>query len=169
MFELQYVVVSKPFVPSVFVPLIRISCRKICRFDRYPLVRFVNNVSRIIVPEIFERSLYRQGKCMREQIPLRLAWALTIHKSQGSTLDYVVCDLQGCFTSGQAYVALSRARSMQGLQIRNFSSKHVTADPLVEAFYDALDRDDMRNFLYHQAGKREQSTTYDPFSLGFSW
>lgn len=128
-------------------------CRRICRFDRYPLVRFVNNVSRIIVPEAFERVLYRQGTCMRKQIPLRLAWALTIHKSQGATLDYVVCDLQGCFTSGQAYVALSRARSMSGLEIKNFCSRHVIADPLVEAFYDALDRHDMKNFLQEQAGK----------------
>jgi len=125
---------------------------RICRFDRYPLVRFVNNTSRIIVPETFERTLYRQGTCTRKQIPLRLAWALTIHKSQGATLDYVVCDLQGCFTSGQAYVALSRARSMLGLQIRNFSSRHVTADPLVEAFYGALDRHDVTSFLDERAG-----------------
>lgn len=126
---------------------------RICRFDRYPLVRFVNNISRIIVPHNFERELYRQGTCIRRQVPLRLAWALTIHKSQGATLDYVVCDLQGCFTSGQAYVALSRARSMLGLQIKNFSPKHVTADPLVEAFYDALDRHDMTTFLEEQAGR----------------
>jgi len=125
---------------------------RICRFDRYPLVRFVNNVSRIIVPESFERVLYRQGKCVRLQIPLRLAWALTIHKSQGASLDFVMCDLQGCFTSGQAYVALSRARSMLGLQIKNFHSKNVTADPLVKAFYDALDNHEMRNFLEEQAG-----------------
>jgi len=125
---------------------------RICRFDRYPLVRFVNNISRIIVPETFERVLYRQGKCVRIQIPLRLAWALTIHKSQGASLDFVMCDLQGCFTSGQAYVALSRARSMLGLQIKNFHSKNVTADPLVEAFYDALDRHEMRKFLEEQAG-----------------
>ena len=126
---------------------------RICRFDRYPLVRFVNNVSRIIVPETFERTLYRQGRCLREQVPLRLAWALTIHKSQGATLDYVVCDLKGCFTSGQSYVALSRARSMLGLEIRNFCSDHVTADPLVEAFYDALDRHDTTAFLEEKAGR----------------
>lgn len=126
---------------------------RICRYDRYPLVRFINNTSKIIVPQTFERTLYRQGKCLRLQIPLRLAWALTIHKSQGATLDYVVCDLQGCFTSGQAYVALSRARSMLGLQIKNFSSKHVTADPLVEAFYDALDRHDTTAFLEEKAGR----------------
>jgi hypothetical protein len=42
---------------------------------------------------------------------------------------------------------------MRGLQIKNFSSRHVTADPLVEAFYDALDRNDMRNFLEDQAGE----------------
>lgn len=64
----------------------------------------------------------------------------------------MVCDLAGCFTSGQAYVALSRARSLVGLQIKNFNSNHVTADPLVTAFYDALDRQDMRNFLAEKAG-----------------
>ena len=138
---------------------------RICRFDRYPLVRFVNNISRIIVKHTFERTLYRQGKCLREQIPLRLAWALTIHKSQGATLDYVVCDLQGCFTSGQAYVALSRARSMLGLQIKNFSSKHVTADPLVEAFYDALDRHDMSRFLEERAGRHNEKAKV--FSTGY--
>jgi PIF1-like helicase len=125
---------------------------RICRFEKYPLVRFMNNVSRIIVPEAFERNLYRQGICRRIQLPLRLAWALTIHKSQGATLDLVVCDLHGCFTSGQAYVALSRARSMLGLQIKNFDPKYVTADPLVEGFYRALDRHEMKVFLEDQAG-----------------
>lgn len=78
--------------------------------------------------------------------------------------------IKGCFTSGQAYVALSRARSMLGLQIKNFHSKNVTADPLVKAFYDALDNHEMRNFLEEQAGALiilfvSKTRIYSPSSL----
>lgn len=72
--------------------------------------------------------------------------------SSGATLDYVVVDLKGCFTSGQAYVALSRARTMLGLQIKNFDAKHVQIEPLVSRFYEALDKGDMKKFLEEEAG-----------------
>lgn len=104
------------------------------------------------MPSEFKRTLYRQGTCVRQQLPLRLAWAMTVHKSQGSTLDLVLCDLRGCFTSGQSYVALSRARDMKGLEIRNFDMKHVRSDPLVESFYKALDDGTMNDFLETEAG-----------------
>jgi hypothetical protein len=125
---------------------------EIFKFVKMPLVRFLNNKTKIIVPTTFERTLFRQGTCRREQLPLRLAWALTIHKAQGCTLDWLICDLAGCFTAGQAYVALSRARSMAGLQIRNFSPHHVLTNPLVDVFYQALANDTVPDFLRDQAG-----------------
>ena len=55
----------------------------------------------------------------RSQIPLKLAWATTIHKSQGLTLDRVSIDLNGTFACGQAYVGLSRAKNLQSMQVLN--------------------------------------------------
>ena len=74
----------------------------------------------------------------RNQIPLILAWALSIHKAQGQTLERVKVDLGKIFEKGQAYVALSRATCQQGLQILNFDAKKVSAHEKVRAFYDSL-------------------------------
>lgn len=63
----------------------------------------------------------KDGKASRAQIPFILAWALTIHKCQGSTLDLAVCDLgPSVFAPGQAYVALSRIRNLKSLLISDF-------------------------------------------------
>ena len=69
------------------------------------------------------------------QYPLRLAYAITIHKSQGQSLDYVEVDLSGCFADGQAYVALSRARSFAGLRLRNFSPSKIKTNKYCYDFY----------------------------------
>ena len=70
------------------------------------------------------------------QYPLRLAWAVTIHKAQGKTFDAVVIDVgRGTFAPGQAYVALSRCRSLEGLVLHTpLKPEHVLVDPRARAF-----------------------------------
>ncbi|EFQ24939.1 DNA repair and recombination protein pif1 [Colletotrichum graminicola M1.001] len=74
----------------------------------------------------------------RSQLPLILAWALSIHKAQGQTLERVKVDLGKVFEKGQAYVALSRATSQQGLQVLRFQKDKVMAHPRVIGFYNKL-------------------------------
>ncbi|KAG0609116.1 hypothetical protein M758_8G159100 [Ceratodon purpureus] len=107
--------------------------------DPIPIVRFRNERLIDCVPEKFSYEFLNVGECIRWQVPLKLAWALTIHKCQGMTLDYVVVNLQDIFAEGQVYVALSRARSMAGLQVvGNCSAKDVRVSQKVIEFYKAL-------------------------------
>lgn len=74
----------------------------------------------------------------RVQVPLILAWALSIHKAQGQTLNRVKVDLGKVFERGQAYVALSRATSQAGLEVRRFDARKVMVHPKVIDFYEQL-------------------------------
>lgn len=69
------------------------------------------------------------------QYPLRLAYAMTIHKSQGQTLDNVYINCGKIFAPGQFYVALSRATSPQGLTLHGFRPEHIHANPRLVRFY----------------------------------
>ncbi len=74
----------------------------------------------------------------RVQVPLILAWALSIHKAQGQTLSRVKVDLGKVFEKGQAYVALSRARTKEGLQVLRFDERKVMVHQKVLQFYANL-------------------------------
>ena len=78
-----------------------------------------------------------------KQFPLALGWAITIHKSQGLTLDHLTLDLGGgAFAEGQTYVALSRSRTLEGITlVRPIAMGDVRADPVVLAFYRELQID----------------------------
>ncbi|GJJ78193.1 ATP-dependent DNA helicase PIF1 [Entomortierella parvispora] len=77
----------------------------------------------------------------RTQIPLCLAWSLSIHKAQGQTLPKVRVDLGKVFEKGQAYVAMSRATCLEGLQVLNFHPSKVMVHQKVITFYDNLSRE----------------------------
>lgn len=111
--------------------------------QEFPLVQFhaVDGSSRLMlcVAEPWKVELPTgEVQASREQLPLILAWALSIHKAQGQTLERVKVDLGKVFEKGQAYVALSRATTQQGLQVLNFNANKVMAHPRVVQFYQKL-------------------------------
>jgi ATP-dependent DNA helicase PIF1 len=84
------------------------------------------------------------------QVPLILSWALTIHKSQGATLDAAEIDVgSGIFECGQTYVALSRVKSLDGLYLTSFDAKRIRINIKVKEYYESLS-------LYHQLKETSQ-------------
>ena len=102
-----------------------------------PVVKYNNNYQMTMGYHIWSSELI-PGIGV-SQIPLILAWALTIHKAQGSTLDIAEVDAgSGIFECGQTYVALSRVKSLEGLYLRSFDVKKVRINKKVQEFYAGL-------------------------------
>ena len=90
------------------------------------------------------------------QIPLILAWALTIHKAQGSTLDIAEVDAgSGIFECGQTYVALSRVKSLEGLYLCSFDAKRVRINKKVQDFYELLENENAKQRTTEENETRE--------------
>ncbi len=110
----------------------------------YPLVEFSNGSLITITPEEWcvekfnENTAQMELEAMMRQIPLILAWAITVHKSQGMTLEKIKCNLGSAFAEGQVYVAVSRVRTLQGLFIESFNINNVKANKKVIEFYQKL-------------------------------
>jgi ATP-dependent DNA helicase PIF1 len=95
---------------------------------------------------------------MRTQIPLILAWASTIHKSQGCTIDFAVCDIgSSVFEDGQAYVALSRVRNLDGLFISDFHPDVITANADAVRYVNKMECKEVK-FLIQFTAPHTQST-----------
>jgi len=123
---------------------------------------------------------FNQPLASYAQVPLRLAWAITVHKSQGMTLDTAAMDLSKTFEPGQGYVALSRVKSWSGLKLMGCCSNALVVDPLVlkadkrfqelaeecEAAYGKLDEEVLKTlfdqFIFRTGG------TSDPMQMEFN-
>lgn len=128
------------------------------RGTRYPIIRTLAGVT-ITVSEM-DWVIEEDGKIKAKitQIPLRLAWAITVHKSQGMSLDAAAIDLSDVFEYGQGYVALSRVRALKGITLSGYNKKSLAVHPEVlekdsffresskeaEGAFEALDSKDIQ-------------------------
>jgi ATP-dependent DNA helicase PIF1 len=105
-----------------------------------PVVKFANGVTRTICKEHFTVQLGGRVVASRVQYPLDLCWAVSVHKSQGMTVDRTELHLRNVFEYGQAYVALSRVRTMEGLRLLTpLVAENIKAHPAVVRFYDEIE------------------------------
>ena len=101
------------------------------------IVKFSNGVVKTISPHFWQSEEY--ATLAVGQYPLCLAWALTIHKIQGATLEMAEIDIgQSVFEYGQTYVALSRIQSLNGLYLSAFHAQKIMANSVVKGFYSSI-------------------------------
>jgi ATP-dependent DNA helicase PIF1 len=108
-----------------------------CDITGCPKVKFNNGIERVMTRYIWQSE--KIPGVGVSQVPLILAWALTIHKSQGVSLDMAEIDVgSGIFEFGQTYVALSRVKTMGGLYLTSFDINKIRINKKVKDFYEAL-------------------------------
>jgi len=121
-----------------------------------------DDINIIVTPEIWENINYTvntETKAITEnkigsytQMPLRLAWSITIHKSQGLTFEKAIIDAQGAFAHGQTYVALSRCKSLEGLVLKSkINSSQIISDTNVISFTKEAEENQPDESVLHKS------------------
>jgi len=104
--------------------------------NNYPRVQFGDTVV-VITPTNISLE-HDDCICAVTFLPLILAYAITIHKSQSLTLDSAIMELGGCFAEHMVYVALSRVREMENVHLKSFYASKIRVNPRVKQFVDTL-------------------------------
>ena len=130
--------------------------KEFCEITGCPKVKYNNGIEMVMIRHVWESD--KIPGIGVSQVPLILAWALTIHKSQGATMDAAEIDVgSGIFECGQTYVALSRVKSLDGLYLTSFDAKRIRINKKVKEFYESLT-------LYHQT-KETNEEVYVPLVI----
>lgn len=101
------------------------------RREGWPVVKTYDGDTLVALPEEWKVEDNGSIRAVITQVPLRLAWAITIHKSQGMTLDAIEVDLGDAFEPGMGYVALSRVRRLSGLKLMNLNAMALKVHPKI--------------------------------------
>ena len=115
--------------------------------QRLPVVRFGARGDFLV--DFFD---FHGEEVRRRQLPLALGWALTIHKSQGMSLDCLEVDASQAFAEGMVYVALSRARSLAGLHLTGFDPQRVAVSEAALRFYERVGAESEHRVRREEAG-----------------
>ena len=102
--------------------------------DGLPVVHFLHGIDHTVKHHDWTRE-ETHYVITKTQIPLKLAWATSIHRTQGATLDLVEVDVKNIFEYGQVYVALSRVKNKDSLYIKDYDIKKIKCHPKVKEFY----------------------------------
>ena len=133
---------------------------KVVDFDDDDTPVIATTDGRTITPSSFTWNIM-DGDSIRAsitQLPLRLAWAITVHKSQGMTLDEAEIDLSRAFEPGMGYVAISRVRSLRGLHVRGANTQALAVSPVILEYDAQLRRESRRLSAGLAALDREKVT-----------
>ena len=118
----------------------------------YPVVEFRDGRRVTMVPDVWELRDGERKRASISQVPLRLAWAITVHKSQGMTLDAAKIDLRKAFVEGMGYVALSRVRDLDNLYLYGINRRALEVSP------DALAIDEVLRQVSRESAERYRAS-----------
>jgi len=125
----------------------------------YPVVEFKNGKVLTMTPDTWELRDGDKKRASITQIPLRLAWAITVHKSQGMTLDAARIDLRKAFVEGMGYVALSRVKNLHNLYLSGINQMALRVSEDAQTI-DVLLRDkaakDLKRFAYLEDASKKR-------------